>query len=151
MIIKFRVLFLQSMFSVQGLIYDNNASHDLPRFPPWGDSASACNLNSSSPTLLSFHLAGARSCTQECEREPSAKWNEMRDEIIIGPSPPPERRASFHSVQLCRGRFRFYRRHRDRTPRRTRERNAKSTSIYLYTYVTNRPKCCESGNPRTAD
>lgn len=32
MIVKFRVPFLRNVFSVQRLIYDNNASHDLGSF-----------------------------------------------------------------------------------------------------------------------
>lgn len=62
MIIKFRVPFLRNMFSVQGLIYDNNASHDLGSFTV--DCANGCNdkcvvgtaskRNPSSPRLYSL-------------------------------------------------------------------------------------------------
>lgn len=61
MVIKFHVPFLRNMFSVQGLIYDNNASHDLSSFTVdcanggndkcAAETASKRNL-SSLPTLL---------------------------------------------------------------------------------------------------
>lgn len=105
MVIKFHVPFLRNMFSVQGLIYDNNASHDLGSFTVdcanggndkcAAETASKRNL-SSLPTLLvypSFRRA-PRSARIASQEPPAERENKMPGKIQLLKRDVTKRNAS---------------------------------------------------------